>query len=84
MRRGWTPVAGRHPDLRAHLEPCGDAHPNSFGFFASPERRLVFDLNDVDETARPLRMGHRRGHRTPRASLDGQGLLFWDPTGARP
>ncbi|HEY1324804.1 MAG TPA: DUF2252 family protein, partial [Streptosporangiaceae bacterium] len=39
-----TPVAG----LRAQL--CGDAHLSNFGMFASPERRLVFDLNDFDET----------------------------------
>lgn len=30
---------------------CGDAHISNFGFFASPERRLVFDLNDFDEAA---------------------------------
>jgi uncharacterized protein (DUF2252 family) len=29
---------------------CGDAHLSNFGFFASPERHLVFDLNDFDET----------------------------------
>jgi len=34
--------------LRAQL--CGDAHLSNFGFFASAERRLVFDLNDFDET----------------------------------
>lgn len=28
---------------------CGDAHVGNFGFYASPERRLVFDLNDFDE-----------------------------------
>jgi len=39
-----TPVAG----LDAQL--CGDAHLSNFGAFASPERRLVFDLNDFDET----------------------------------
>src|SRR5215470_7084974 len=39
-----TPVAG----LGAQL--CGDAHLSNFGGFASPERRLVFDLNDFDET----------------------------------
>jgi uncharacterized protein (DUF2252 family) len=36
------------PDLRAQL--CGDAHLSNFGAYASPERRLVFDLNDFDET----------------------------------
>ncbi|MGD9985430.1 DUF2252 domain-containing protein [Pseudonocardia sp.] len=40
-----TPSTG----LRAQL--CGDAHLANFGLFASPERRLVFDLNDFDETA---------------------------------
>jgi uncharacterized protein (DUF2252 family) len=28
---------------------CGDAHLGNFGFYASPERELVFDLNDFDE-----------------------------------
>jgi uncharacterized protein (DUF2252 family) len=39
-----TPVAG----LEAQL--CGDAHLSNFGGFASPERVLLFDLNDFDET----------------------------------
>lgn len=29
---------------------CGDAHLSNFGLFLSPSRRLVFDLNDFDET----------------------------------
>src|SRR3954447_13614909 len=29
---------------------CGDAHLSNFGMFASPERRLMFDINDFDET----------------------------------
>jgi uncharacterized protein (DUF2252 family) len=33
------------------VQACGDAHLANFGVFASPERRLVFDLNDFDETA---------------------------------
>src|SRR5215472_2533037 len=40
-----TPNTG----LRAQL--CGDAHLSNFGVFASPERKLVFDINDFDETA---------------------------------
>jgi len=36
------------PGLRAQL--CGDAHLSNFGGYASPERRLVFDINDFDET----------------------------------
>lgn len=39
-----TPTSG----LRTQL--CGDAHLSNFGAYASPERRLVFDLNDFDET----------------------------------
>lgn len=39
-----TPVSG----LRVQL--CGDAHVANFGAFASPERSLVFDINDFDET----------------------------------
>ena len=32
------------------VQICGDAHLANFGLFASPERRLVFDINDFDET----------------------------------
>src|SRR3954447_5471742 len=32
------------------VQACGDAHLSNFGLFASPERTLVFDLNDFDET----------------------------------
>ena len=39
-----TPTAGLNVQL------CGDAHLSNFGAFASPERRLLFDLNDFDET----------------------------------
>jgi uncharacterized protein (DUF2252 family) len=39
-----TPRAGLDVQL------CGDAHLSNFGVFASPERNLLFDLNDFDET----------------------------------
>ncbi|CAB4548643.1 MAG: DUF2252 domain-containing protein [Actinobacteria bacterium] len=39
------------PDAGIEVEVCGDAHLANFGIFASPERRLMFDLNDFDETA---------------------------------
>jgi uncharacterized protein (DUF2252 family) len=39
-----TPTAGLQVQL------CGDAHLSNFGLFALPERRLLFDLNDFDET----------------------------------
>lgn len=32
-----------------HAITCGDAHVGNFGLFASPERHLLFDLNDFDE-----------------------------------
>ena len=38
------------PQSGLHVQLCGDAHLSKFGVFASPERRLVFDLNDFDET----------------------------------
>jgi len=33
-----------------HTQICGDAHLSNFGAYASPERRVVFDVNDFDET----------------------------------
>ena len=39
-----------HSGLEVQL--CGDAHLGNFGFYASPERSLLFDLNDFDETVR--------------------------------
>jgi uncharacterized protein (DUF2252 family) len=41
-----TPASGLVVQL------CGDAHLSNFGMFASPERRLVLDINDFDETSR--------------------------------
>jgi uncharacterized protein (DUF2252 family) len=38
------------PTARLDAQLCGDAHLSNFGVFASPERRLLFDLNDFDET----------------------------------
>ena len=39
-----TPVSG------LTVQACGDAHLMNFGLYSSPERRLVFDVNDFDET----------------------------------
>ena len=39
-----TPVSG------LTVQACGDAHLSNFGLFASPERDLLFDINDFDET----------------------------------
>ena len=39
-----TPVSG------IRVQVCGDAHLSNFGGFATPERRIIFDINDFDET----------------------------------
>ena len=39
-----TPASG----VRVQL--CGDAHLSNFGVFGTPERRMLFDINDFDET----------------------------------
>ena len=57
-----TPKSG----IQAQL--CGDAHLLNFGAYASPERALLFDLNDFDETL-PGTLGV--GRQTPRGELRG-------------
>src|SRR3954462_5271904 len=42
----------RTPTTRLRVQCCGDAHLSNFGVFAAPDRRVVFDLNDFDETLR--------------------------------
>ena len=41
---------GSTPRSGLTVQCCGDAHLSNFGVFASPERALVFDVNDFDET----------------------------------
>jgi uncharacterized protein (DUF2252 family) len=61
-----TPTAGLQVQL------CGDAHLSNFGAFASPERRLLFDLNDFDETlpgpSSTTSSGWRPASRSPAAT----------------
>ena len=38
------------PNSKVRVQTCGDAHLMNFGAFATPERNIVFDLNDFDET----------------------------------
>ena len=40
----FTPTTG------IRVQACGDCHVENFGGFGTPERRLVFDINDFDET----------------------------------
>jgi uncharacterized protein (DUF2252 family) len=44
----WDLAATPKTGLR--VQACGDCHVSNFGGFGSPERRLVFDINDFDET----------------------------------
>jgi uncharacterized protein (DUF2252 family) len=39
-----TPASG------IRVQACGDCHPCNFGAYATPERRVIFDINDLDET----------------------------------
>jgi hypothetical protein len=39
------------PNSGLAVQLCGDAHLSNFGGFASPEREMLFDINDFDETA---------------------------------
>jgi uncharacterized protein (DUF2252 family) len=41
---------GGRPSTGLNVQLCGDAHLSNFGTFAGPDRRLLFDLNDFDET----------------------------------
>ena len=43
-------LAGTPSAATSAVQASGDAHISNFGLFASPERRLVFDANDFDET----------------------------------
>jgi uncharacterized protein (DUF2252 family) len=38
------------PSSGIRVQACGDAHLMNFGVFATPERRVIFDINDFDET----------------------------------
>jgi hypothetical protein len=38
------------PQSGISVQLCGDAHLSNFGLFGSPERRMLFDINDFDET----------------------------------
>ena len=54
--RGAVPIMAAdlacHPNTGITTQLCGDAHVLNLGAFASPDGRLVFDINDFDETIR--------------------------------
>src|SRR5262249_6444621 len=48
MVMAWDVAHVPHSDV--YVQACGDAHLGNFSTFATPERRLIFDLRDFDET----------------------------------
>ena len=46
----WRPTWQAAPRTGLEVQLCGDAHLSNFGGFAAPDRRLVFGINDFDET----------------------------------
>ena len=77
----------RRPRRRATLAPevqlCGDAHPSNFGGSAAPDRELVFDIDDFDETARgPWEWAVKRLRRVSRSPAASWG--WRRPCGAMP
>ncbi len=49
-RRSWPTDLAATPTSGIKVQCCGDAHLANFGGFAAPDRTLVFDVNDFDET----------------------------------
>jgi len=43
---------GQSPHTKIEVQMCGDAHVKNFGFFATPDLEIAFDINDFDETMR--------------------------------
>ncbi len=63
------------PSTGIAVQACGDAHLANFGLFASPERRLVFDVNDFDETLRgPWEWDVKRLAASCRIAAESRGL----------
>jgi hypothetical protein len=71
----------RTPSNGIHIQMCGDAHLLNLGTYATPERNMIFDVNDFDEThigpwamwvlswRRPPHRRRDRGCRAPPTSL---------------
>ena len=57
------------PTTGIHVQVCGDAHLMNFGVFATPERRVIFDINDLDETLPAPGGGTSNGSSPPLCSL---------------
>jgi Uncharacterized protein conserved in bacteria (DUF2252)/Short C-terminal domain len=71
------------PHSRLEVQLCGDAHPSNFGGSAAPDRELVFDIDDFDETARgPWEWAVKRLRRASRSPAASSG--WRRPCGATP
>ena len=63
------------PRTGLEVQLCGDAHLSNFGAFAAPDRRLVFSINDFDETPPgPVRVGRQAARRQLRRRRATAGL----------
>ena len=81
----WRPTWPRRPTSGLRVQLCGDAHLSNFGAFASPERRLVFDVNDFDETLPgPVRVGRQAAGGEPGRGRAGQRVRRQGPPQDRP
>ena len=64
----WPPDLSHTPRSGLNVQACGDAHLLNFGGFATPERNIIFDINDFDETLPgpwgmgPQTFSRQRGH----------------------
>ena len=66
------------PRTGLDVQLCGDAHLSNFGAFAAPDRRLVFSINDFDETLPgPVRVGREAPRRELRGGRSGSRLRRW-------
>src|SRR4029079_14289495 len=75
------------PTTDIRVQACGDAHLLNFGMFAAPDRHLVFDVNDFDETLpAPLEWDLKRlGGRAPRPAPRSRGTSSgWRPASPSP
>jgi hypothetical protein len=69
------------PVSRLDVQCCGNAHLSNFGVFASPDRRLVFDINDFDETHvapwadNRARSARRRRSRSPAVPVNSSRIV---------
>jgi hypothetical protein len=76
-KSGSLPLAST-PATGLRVQAFGDAHLVNFGAFATPERREIFDVNDLDETLpAPLGVGREAPRRQLHPGLSLAGVAVW-------